>query len=203
MQRDLRPHHFISGSALLLIVCATLLFSGNGPQYTLLANSTHNPFADKVFATCSFLAEWPLIAMALLLGIVKNPRLGLWFGVCFLLEFAITQGLKTGIGATRPVVQFGDALRALEGNPLLKWRSFPSGHTAAAFTALGFIAMLINKTPVTILMVVVAALCAYSRMYLGQHYLLDLAGGICVAMFILVISELGKNKLLSKMSINP
>jgi len=40
-------------------------------------------------------------------------------------------------------------------------------------------------------------------MYLGQHYLLDLAGGICVAMFILVISELGKNKLLSKMSINP
>jgi membrane-associated phospholipid phosphatase len=63
--------------------------------------------------------------------------------------------------------------------------------------------MLINKTPVTILMVVVAALCAYSRMYLGQHYLLDLAGGICVAMFILVISELGKNKLLSKMSINP
>ncbi len=203
MQLDLRPHQFISGSAILLILCAALLFLGDGPQYTLVANANHNVVADWIFTKLTFMAEWPFITLAILFGMIQNPRIGLWFGICFLFEFAITQGLKTGIGATRPVVQFGDSLRALEGYPLLKWRSFPSGHTAAAFTSLGFLAMQLNRPPLTVFLIILATLCAYSRMYLGQHYLLDLAGGICVALFILIIFEMGKNKLLSKMTIAP
>lgn len=172
-----------------------MLFAGNGPKYTLMANANHNTIADAIFGTLSYWAEWPLICISLAWGILKNPRLGLWFGLCFLLEFALIQGLKTGIGAHRPVILFGDSLRELSGHPLLKWRSFPSGHTAAAFTALGFMAMQVNKSLFTGIFLLVSALCAYSRMYLGQHYLVDLAGGICVAMFILIIFQLGREKL--------
>jgi membrane-associated phospholipid phosphatase len=176
------------------MVCAALLFFGDGPRFTLWANSHHHIFADRLFGTLSVLAEWPLIAIAIGWAIAKNPRIGLWFALCFLLEFIINQGLKSGIGATRPVVQFGNLLREVEGHPLAHFRAFPSGHTAAAFTALGFLAIQINRKAITCILLLLSTLCAYSRLYLAQHYLVDIAGGICIALLILIIFQLGLSK---------
>jgi membrane-associated phospholipid phosphatase len=58
--------------------------------------------------------------------------------------------------------------------------SFPSGHTATIFSAALFLSLLINKRGVAILLLLVALLVAYSRIYLLEHFLIDIAGGALI-----------------------
>ena len=59
--------------------------------------------------------------------------------------------------------------------------SFPSGHTATAFTFVLLIALTVKTLDVLTLSFIVALLIAYSRIYLGQHFPLDIGGGIIVS----------------------
>ena len=68
-------------------------------------------------------------------------------------------------------------------------KSFPSGHTAASFafvSVLWFMAPKKFSVPFT----VVAALIAFSRLYLGVHYPTDILGGIIVGIVCGVVSYL-------------
>lgn len=55
--------------------------------------------------------------------------------------------------------------------------AFPSGHTTTAFCLALFLALLINKKSATLLFVLLALLVGYSRIYLLQHFLVDVAAG--------------------------
>lgn len=61
--------------------------------------------------------------------------------------------------------------------------SFPSGHTTQAFTMYFLLCILVNKKWIVIVGYLLALLVGYSRVYQAQHFPIDIAGGIFVAMF--------------------
>jgi len=128
------------------------------------------------------------IALSLLLLIFKKTRkVGLVMIIALVLDVILCNGiLKPIINRTRPFVVNPNA-------PLIYERptdaSFPSGHTAVSF-ACAF-SLMFGKIKVWIPAMVLAALIAFTRLYLYMHYPTDILGGIAVG----VIAGLFANKL--------
>lgn len=64
----------------------------------------------------------------------------------------------------------------------LAWRSFPSGHTATAFAVFFALALMTKSKVVQITCFILALGVAYSRIYLSQHFLMDVVGGSAIGM---------------------
>lgn len=67
--------------------------------------------------------------------------------------------------------------------------SFPSGHTQSAVGTLGSIAYISEKKSVKVVAVLLAALVAFSRMYIGVHTPFDVFVSIAVAVLLIVIMK--------------
>jgi membrane-associated phospholipid phosphatase len=76
--------------------------------------------------------------------------------------------------------------------------SFPSGHTATSFTLFLLTSYLFPNKYVFVIFLLYALACSYSRVYLAQHFPLDLAGGILVALLTIPISIFIRKKINKK-----
>ena len=101
---------------------------------------------------------------------------------------------------SRPFVENEWTVRLIEKSDFDK--SFPSDHTVIAF-ALALAVFFYNKK-LGAFFLFLAALIAFSRIYVGVHYPLDILAGIAVALFstilcaVLVINKKWKIKFLEK-----
>jgi len=93
--------------------------------------------------------------------------------------------LKHLVKRPRPFLDI-PALEPLIKRP--KGYSFPSGHTTLAF-AVAFIAYRILPKRYSIPALCIAALVAFSRLYLGVHYPTDILGSICVGYVAALVTE--------------
>jgi membrane-associated phospholipid phosphatase len=77
------------------------------------------------------------------------------------------------------VVLGKEMLQVVDGIPLHSWRSFPSGHTATAFSLL-FALAIPYSGKIQIFIAILALMIGYSRIYLNQHFGLDVAVGASI-----------------------
>lgn len=78
-------------------------------------------------------------------------------------------------GEIRPTLFLGKEkfTHIIEGFNYHHYNSFPSGHTTAAFSFFLLLAWLLHSKKYTIVFFILAALAGFSRMYLLQHFLID------------------------------
>ena len=76
-------------------------------------------------------------------------------------------------GRARPFVSFGSLHQLIATS--FSHKSFPSSHSTLAF-ALAFSVLMFNR-PLGILMLILAVLVAWGRVYVGVHYPLDVLAG--------------------------
>jgi undecaprenyl-diphosphatase len=90
--------------------------------------------------------------------------------------------LKSAVGERRPQLP-----QPLVGIPHSK--SFPSGHAATSFACATVLAVLAPRAAP--LLFVLAAAIAYSRLYVGVHWPLDVIGGVLIGLVtaLLLLSE--------------
>ncbi len=80
------------------------------------------------------------------------------------------------------------SIHTVPGVELATLHSFPSGHTATAFSIFLLACILSKKTWVLPIGFVCAWLVGYSRIYLAQHFPIDVGGGMVVAVLAVYIS---------------
>jgi len=151
-------------------------------QLYLIAGKFFTPFMELI----SFFGDGGicLIAVAVVLIIFKKTRR---FGTAMLLGLAIgalftNLWLKVVIARPRPYTNAGTVFEQLwmvMGQHVESDKSFPSGHTTAAFAAMVPLFILGNKK-ISWTALVFGVLMGISRIYLAVHYPSDVLGGIVV-----------------------
>jgi undecaprenyl-diphosphatase len=118
--------------------------------------------------------------MAVLAALLwRRPSILLFVFAGNLLALFASYGLRQAIGRERPPHRFHDP-RPLVDVPVSD--SFPSGHAASSFACAALLAWLtpLPKMPLFVL----AALIAFSRVYVGVHYPLDVLGGAVLGLAV-------------------
>ena len=201
----MQKKHFIIAVVLSISLAASLfsmsMLWGKNEAFLYL-NANLGLVADKVFEYSSYLAEgWIWIPyFILLVGLYKKDTAFILMN--FLVSTLLTQFAKNYIfdTAMRPMASGLDAtqIHTVPGVEIHTFNSFPSGHTATAFTLFLLTTYLFPNKYVLTIGIVYAMVCGYSRIYLAQHFPLDLAGGIFVALLTLPISIFIREKLNKK-----
>ncbi|MBO4907503.1 MAG: phosphatase PAP2 family protein [Bacteroidaceae bacterium] len=203
---------------ILLMLMLGMLYAYPKVELHLLLNSCHSNLQDTIFKYYSMLAEWPLYVLALLPLAWKKKEITIFFALCELSGGAMVQILKRIFSAPRPVSVFDNypdlVLPLVDGVHMHHSNSFPSGHTSTFFiffTCCAFILayhylrqanrhdlrtqILFNL--LLLLLLALAALGGYSRIYLSQHFLSDVCVGSMIGVTIpCLIFHLCKNKVL-------
>ena len=116
-----------------------------------------------------------LMIIALLIP-KKTRKVGLILGIAILFNWILANlTLKPLVARVRPY-NVNTAIDIIIHKP--SSYSFPSGHTAQAFTAA--FALYFGKSKLTIPMFILAILIGFSRLYFYVHYPTDVLGGILI-----------------------
>jgi len=169
---------FLYWYALLVLFALSILFTK--ADVVLWVNRNHSDFQDYFFKTITHLGE----------GWIFIPVLIYTLFVRFSLSFAIASvALAHGIVCViLKRVFFASALRPTEiiDKELLyiipdvafhSNYSFPSGHTATIFCFVVFVSLLIQHRLASFILLIIALVVGYSRIYLLQHFLIDVTAG--------------------------
>jgi undecaprenyl-diphosphatase len=143
---------------------------------------------DDVFVALSRIgsqgAIWLLIA-ALAALYWRRPAIFLSVALADLIAGVSGALLRHAIGRERPPLRFPEPhpLVHVPGNP-----SFPSGHAATSFACAATLAWLTPLSPIALY--TLAALIAFSRVYVGVHYPVDVMGGAALGLGVAIALRL-------------
>jgi len=151
--------------------------------------SVRTPFWDGFFSIVTRLGEeMILIALFCVIFWCINKKTGYVIGIVFFLSSLIVQGMKPIFRIDRPWVAdptfttVEGVVRAATGY------AFPSGHTQAAAAYMMPLGVLLKHKAFKIAFFTLAVLVAFSRMYLGVHYLSDVVVSLAITLAITLLA---------------
>lgn len=177
--------YFLTPYFLFFIVILAALIQYPKAELHLLMNDNHSPFGDFFFRMWTELGGGtvPFIFLGLLLFYRYSYAL-------YLLSAQLTGGIisliaKRGFNEARPLLYFQEkfsdiTLPLVEGVRMYKVHSFPSGHTITGFALFFGLALIVKSKWLKLLFFVMAALVGYSRVYLSQHFAIDILVGSAI-----------------------
>lgn len=166
-------------TAFLLAGIFLVLFFTKAQGFYFL-NPYHHTLLNYIFYFFTFLGDgFFCISLGILLLFFKGRKLCLLIISSYLFSGIVAQGLKYFIDEARPAIYKG-----LEGYnnfipnvTLHNYHSFPSGHSSSGFALATVLALSSINKKYSFIFLLSAILIGYSRVYLGQHFLIDVLAG--------------------------
>jgi membrane-associated phospholipid phosphatase len=167
--------------ALVLAAGTVLVLAIPKPGLHLIMNSNHSPVQDVFFKTVTWLGDgWFALVFSLIFLMVRF-RYFLMLIFSFSLSGLMAQLFKHLVfpGAARPAdwLDRMPGLQMVSGVGLFHSFSFPSGHATTAFAVLLLAGFILRSRPVFFLAMMLSWCVAFSRVYLSQHFLVDVLAG--------------------------
>ncbi len=151
-------------------------------------NSLHTSFFNQFFRWATMLGEFPSLLFILMVAVFSSYGGGLILTMNFACVFVTVQICKRLIFAelVRPSVFFEGktALDFVQGVEIERFHSFPSGHTAAAFSLFFMLSILNRNKRWSYFLFTLALLVGISRVYLLQHFLRDVYFGSLIGVLV-------------------
>ena len=195
--KPLNIQQFKYGAVISLIVALLLFFASykmGKNEFFLLLNTNQGKVADYflgIFTNAGDASMW-VVVLFITLFVLKQKQAWPLLLSGFVVSTIFTQVCKYVImpNAPRPwaAIQNHSLLHYVSFiTPLLK-SSFPSGHTATAFSIYLILCLLLQKKWWLWVGLIYALLVGYSRIYLAQHFPFDVAAGMFVGVLTVLIS---------------
>jgi membrane-associated phospholipid phosphatase len=175
--------YFLVPYLILIIIGFSLMLVFSKTELFLLINNKHNPFFDQFFKFNTWLGDgWMTVAVIFGMLFLKY-RYALLAALAYAYSSLAVQIFKRLFNAPRPVKFFEDvaSIRTIDGYTMHEWNSFPSGHTASAFTLAVVLSYLLPHKHSHWILIPIAGLTAFSRVYLAQHFIEDIIAGALLA----------------------
>ena len=173
--------YFLIPFLILILIGFVMMLVFSKADLFLWINNHHNNFFDQYFKLNTLLGDgWVAVVLVLALVFFKY-RYSVLIALAYAYSALGVQIFKHLFNAPRPIKYFENiaSIRVIEGYTIHKWNSFPSGHSASAFTLAVLLSYLLPYRNRNWIIVPLFALTAFSRVYLSQHFMEDIiAGGI-------------------------
>ncbi|WP_405605973.1 phosphatase PAP2 family protein [Polaribacter sp. Asnod1-A03] len=172
----------------LLSLTSVVLF--NKFTLHLKINQFHSSFFDVLFKYSTFLGDGVLFAILGVTFFFIKRKMTYVFLVSGVLTLLITHLLKKIIfkGILRPAGALGEeSLHLIDGVKMAMMNSFPSGHTTTAFAIFTILCLYFSKCKSQYLWISLAIIAGFSRVYLSQHFLVDIFVGSFIGVLIGII----------------
>lgn len=176
-------------STLCLMIDSWIVGKNN---FFLLVNADLGIEADYIFSYITYLGDGAVwVVVAILFFIYRRNKFPMLIAA-ILVSTLITQVTKKYLlpAVPRPIAAIADlgSIHTVAGVEVHAAHSFPSGHTATAFTIYLLACLLIRNKWVIPIGLMYALLVGYSRVYLAQHFPLDIGGGMLTAVITILVS---------------
>lgn len=196
---------FYKISLLLIIAIGTFLCFFSRTEGFIFLNSFHTKNLKIFFQNITFLGDGIftfLVSCIILVFYKKHRKLALLLILAYLVSGLFSQIFKIIITSPRPSVYFAAHKYKFYldtfANSRVGFRSFPSGHSASAFTMATIFSTYFNKKYVTFFSLLFGLLVGYSRIYLAHHFLIDVLGGVFIGILFGSLSIIWYDSISSK-----
>lgn len=168
----------------LLLAVGTVLLATPKQTAFFWVNGHNTPFLDQFFRPFTNIGDGVFYVGVTLALLFVRFRWAFVSFVCFAITSLAAQIGKQLIftGHPRPFRYFSEhagfpALHVVQGVVMGTLKSFPSGHSTSAFSVFLVLTLLVRRKGWGYAFVLLAALTAYSRVYLAQHFVEDVFAG--------------------------
>ena len=184
---------FLVPTLVLALVLGIALLITTKAELHLALCQPHTTGLDTIVPIITNLVDWlPYLCVILLL--FYRAGWATFLASNLLLSTVIVQPIKHIVCAPRPLTWFAEnmpdvTLPLVEGVRMNHWLSFPSGHTTTFFVLFYSLSIILcaenvtGKMILSFLCFLCASFGAYTRIYLSQHFALDIFAGILIAVF--------------------
>lgn len=196
---------------LFLIAGVLAMIYLSKPELFLMINGFRNEWADFLFKYFTHVGDGLFFAVVIVLVLFVHFGSAVYLLLTLATSGLIAQVLKKLVfsEALRPKGWFGseELVQTALGVNLHSFNSFPSGHATTIFALMFALMLLTGHKSLGYLLLLVALLAGYSRIYLGQHFFEDvffgsIIGVSCAAAIWLFIQPILKQKWANKSLLN-
>ena len=192
--KNLITKHKIYFSIYLIFMAlsAIIIFSIDKQLIHETLNTLNHTYADYFFKYITHIGDGLSIVIVSIVLLFISKRMFLQVAVSGIIAGAIAQFLKKVVfGAVlRPSAFFQELkipLHYVDGVDLHSVFSFPSGHSTTIFALTTSLVLITKTKKYDIFLIATAIIVAYSRVYLSQHFLIDILIGSIIGLIISIL----------------